>query len=114
MTWNQVLAHLVGDYLFQTDWMAKNKKNDWFVCLVHITCYMIPWIIGATFWWSIAWWQLLLIGAQHYIQDRSNFVKWYLEHADMKGFAKPPMAPWSIIIVDNIFHLLWITIVLSL
>ena len=30
-----VLAHYVGDYSLQTDWMAENKGKSWYVALAH-------------------------------------------------------------------------------
>lgn len=34
-----VLAHFVGDFLLQNDWMAVNKKKSNIVCTVHILCW---------------------------------------------------------------------------
>ena len=30
-----ILAHYVGDYGLQTDWMAANKGRSWYVALAH-------------------------------------------------------------------------------
>lgn len=37
-----VVCHIVGDYLFQTDYMAREKGKDWYVLFVHCVCYCIP------------------------------------------------------------------------
>ena len=103
---NYLIAHLVGDYLLQNDWMAQGKKTSSWICTVHVSLYMLPFMfLGLT------WWQMLLIGTQHYFQDRFNSVQWYMRLIGQKEFARPPMAPWSVIVVDNAFHLLWISLV---
>ena len=104
---NWIFAHLIGDYLLQNDWMARNKKTSSFACSVHIITYMIPFLfIGLEVW------QLLAIAGQHWIQDRTNFVLWFMKVTGKNDFIKPPMAPWSIIVIDNIFHILWIALVI--
>lgn len=30
-----VFAHYIGDYAFQSSWMAENKGKDWYVMLSH-------------------------------------------------------------------------------
>lgn len=32
-------AHMVGDYILQTDWMAANKLHDWRARLAHVFVY---------------------------------------------------------------------------
>lgn len=104
-----VLAHFVGDYLFQNDWMALNKKKSTLHCSVHIVCYMIPFLFC-----GMASWQLVLIALQHFLQDRTNFVIWFMKVKGSARFCEPPMAPWSIIVTDNILHILWIAFVVWL
>lgn len=102
-----IFAHLVGDYLLQNDWMASHKKDRIpTACVVHVLFYCIPFLFT-----PLSGFQLFLIAAQHYIQDRSNFPKWFLEVTGSPSFARKPFAPWSIIICDNIFHILWIELV---
>lgn len=101
-----IYAHLIGDYLLQNDWMALNKKNSTFHCLVHIVTYMIPF-----FFCGFNWWQLVLIAVQHFAIDRTNFVVWFMNVKGQDKFAGPPCAPWSIIVMDNILHILWIALV---
>ena len=103
-----IYAHLIGDCLIQTDWMAKEKKTSSFVCFVHVFTYIIPFVFC-----GLEFWQLILILIQHFIQDRTTIVNWFFIIAKKENFAKPPMAPWSIILVDNIFHILFIAFVIS-
>ena len=39
-----IICHVVGDYLFQTDYMAREKDKDWYVLFVHCVCYCVPFI----------------------------------------------------------------------
>lgn len=100
----QLILHLLGDYLLQTDWMAQNKKvKTWrgeLACQVHCLLYSIPFLLIGT------WQQVLFIYVTHYLIDRFGFVKWYMTTFDMKEFMKPPLGPWSIFITDNTFHLI--------
>lgn len=100
---NWFLAHLVGDYLIQNDWMAQKKKVGHFACAIHAGTYLIPFLFL-----GLAWWQLALIGVEHFAQDRWGFVPWFMKVTGHSAFAGPPLGPWSIILTDNIIHLLWI------
>lgn len=104
-----IYAHLIGDYLLQSDWMAKGKKVSSWICLAHVATYMIPFLFC-----GLVWWQLLLIGIQHFLQDRTAFIIWLMKIKGSAEFAKPPMAPWSIIVTDNIVHILFIAFVVYL
>jgi hypothetical protein len=104
-----ILAHFIGDYLLQNDLMAREKKSNSVFCALHIFWYMMPF-----YFCGLTWWQLALIAGQHYAQDRTHFVAWYMENLGHRDFAKPPMAPWSIILTDNLFHIIWIYIVVSI
>lgn len=104
------MAHLFGDFIIQNDWMAKGKKVSSAICLLHVATYLLPFLVCC----SLIWWQLLLIGAQHFIQDRTMVIDWFLNSTGKGEFAKPPMAPWSSILTDNIFHLAWIVFIIEL
>ena len=101
-----LVAHCVGDYLIQNDWMAQNKKKSSLICGFHVATYMIPFILC-----NFTWWQMGLIYLQHFFQDRTDFVIWFMNKTGKKDFASPPMSPWSIFVVDNTFHLAWILLV---
>lgn len=102
-----IFAHLIGDYILQTDWMALNKKQKTIPALVHVLLYCAPFVFC-----SLEPWQILLIGIQHFIQDRTNFVIWFMKIKGSKKFASGPCAPWSIIVTDNVLHILWIGFVI--
>lgn len=104
---NWVLAHLVGDFILQNDWMSRNKKTNNIACTVHVITYLLPFLFT-----SISAWKLVLIGIEHFIQDRTTIVEKFLLAVGKKDFTVPPLAPWSMIVVDTIFHILFISILL--
>lgn len=104
-----IYAHLIGDYLLQNDWMANGKKKNSWICTAHIGAYMFPFLFC-----EITWCQMGLIAIQHFTQDRTNIVLWFMKIKGSSKFAEPPMAPWSIIITDNILHILWIAFIIRL
>lgn len=100
MDW--LIGHLLGDYLFQNDWMALNKKEkSWrgeLACHVHVTIWTLC-VLWFTGWWD--WLHFALVYIPHYIQDRTQIVQWYVNKINRN---KP--ATWLYIINDNVLHLL--------
>jgi hypothetical protein len=101
-----LVGHLVGDYLAQNDWMALNKKQSSGHCAVHCAvwtaCVML--FSGWPFWtWVPLFWS-------HFLQDRTQIVTWYMDAVGQKSFRTGVCAPWSSIVVDNVWHVvtLWI------
>jgi hypothetical protein len=104
-----IYAHLIGDYLIQTDWMATGKKRSSWICAVHVLSYLLPFSLT-----PLVWWQLALIGAEHFAQDRTGVVVWLMRKKGSAAFAQPPCGPWSVIVTDNILHVLFMAGVASL
>lgn len=96
-------AHVAGDYLLQNDWMADGKKHSSVICTVHVLAYLLPFLLAGA-----SWWQLLAIGVQHWMQDRSTVVLEFMRRTGKRRFASPPLAPWSLIVTDNALHLVWV------
>ncbi len=128
-----LIGHLVGDYIVQDDWMAANKGNPnpgdppnsvdmtlpevrawsiqyerWlighFACTFH--CVMYTLAVWACSWWWMPWWGLAICFACHWPVDRYRLAGWWMRNVSgQSAFANGPLAPWSIIAVDNTFHL---------
>ena len=103
---NPFIAHLIGDFILQNEWMVANKKVRSSACLVHVLVYLVPFLLT-----GLQWWQILLIGAQHFVQDRSAFVFWW-----MRVWKKVNPEKWEQLplYVDQAFHLMWIEVVILL
>ena len=61
----QLLAHLVGDYLLQSDWMAMNKSKRTIPCLDHVIVYTSVFLTLTTNLYALA-----IIGGVHFLLDR--------------------------------------------
>jgi hypothetical protein len=108
MPW--ILAHFIGDYLLQNDWMAQNKKKSNLACTIHVALYILPFLFTEA---NLI--QLVLIFAQHWIQDRTKFVGWWCKMmGSFQTELKTPALPWGHFIVDNIFHVVWMWAVMSI
>jgi hypothetical protein len=114
-----LIAHLFGDYIIQTDWMAQEKTKRWLPAIVHGLTYTLPFLFITT---SIP--ALLIIGGTHVILDRYRVAKymvwaknqlapkaWRYSLAEAKENSGAPkgqpayMAVWLMIIMDNTVHL---------
>ena len=60
-----IFCHLVGDYVLQSDFIAKTKGQNWYHLFVHCFLYCLPFYIvfGST-------WQLLFIFVTHLLVDQ--------------------------------------------
>ncbi len=59
-----IFCHLIGDYVLQTDFIAKTKGTNWYHLFVHCVLYCLPFFIvyGLT-------WQLLFVFIMHFVID---------------------------------------------
>lgn len=102
-----VIGHLVGDYLLQNDWMALHKKQSSFRCAVH--CALWATAVCGFAGWPLWVWPILF--AAHFAQDRTNVIAWWMDAIGQTQFRTGMCAPWSIIVVDNVWHLVSLVIV---
>lgn len=113
----QLLAHLWGDYILQSDWMAQNKTKDSFAAAIHAFLYTLC-------FWPILhdqhFWAASVILVSHFFIDRfrlARYVVWAKNwlgpnkpwsECDKTGYsndAPPWLAFWLLIIADNTLHL---------
>lgn len=98
-----IIGHLVGDYLAQNDWMALNKKLRTWPCFVHCCLWSLA-VVAFAGWWT--WWVWPLLVVLHFIQDRSGIILWWMTKVNsQQKFATGVCAPWSVIVVDNVWHI---------
>ena len=126
ITFSQVFAHMVGDYLLQSDWMAAEKTKKSVAALAHVVTYTIPFLFVTQSWKA-----LLAIAGTHFLIDRfrlaryvvyvKNFLsprrtqdgiawkEWWYRWEDCSGTGyhkdRPVwLATWLLIIADNVLH----------
>ena len=108
-----LLGHLIGDFLFQTDSMAKHKPQNLRWLVGHVSLYMVTITViilayGLSHTLPVrlpitAW---LFIFVTHLILDRRSFTaRW------MRLVGASPEHPWLPIVVDQIFHLITLALV---
>lgn len=109
-----LLAHLVGDYVLQSQPMADRKAGEWRWALLHALIYTVPFLVLTQDPRA-----LLVICATHAVIDHyrlaARWVAFYGTGTRVGGlWAKwnvstepvPPfLSVWLTIIVDNTFHL---------
>jgi hypothetical protein len=139
ITANALVAHAVGDYLLQSDWMALNKTKSHWPALAHVVAYTLPFVLLTQ---SVL--ALLFIAVTHFVIDRwrlARYVVWAKNHlaprevrdnhttdhevlrhyyawkdCDGTGYhaGRPPfLAVWLLIIADNTLHVILNGIALS-
>ena len=119
MSWVAVLAgflvaHMVGDYLFQTDWQARNKRGGLTgdglarrALVTHVTTYTLA-FLPAFIWigseldvaWALA--AAVLVFVPHLLIDDGRGVAFYL--ARVKGVEELNLSLAAS--VDQSFHVL--------
>lgn len=101
-----IYAHMIGDYILQNDWMARNKKFNSLICFVHVFTYMIPFIFT-----DLNPLQLILIATQHYIQDRTIIIAWFFKVTKKYQGMSGTDLFWANVITDNVVHILFMALI---
>lgn len=104
-----IVGHLVGDYLLQNDWLASNKKQPGrsgdLACNLHCAIWTACVCLFGGCRFPEAWWVVPVLFLAHFAQDRTNLVCWWMRQVGQEGFALGPYAPWSVVVVDNVWHI---------
>ena len=113
----QLLAHLTGDYLLQSDWMALNKTKESLPAAAHAVTYALPFLALTRDPRRLA-----LIAGSHFVIDRwrlARHVCWAKNFlappgsnppwSECKATGYPPGRPdwmtvWLMIVADNTMH----------
>ena len=104
------LAHFIGDFCFQNDWMAIGKKKSSLICSIHVFFYMLPFLLV-----EVTPWQFVLIAVQHWLQDRTRFIRWWCRTiGSFQIELTKDSLPWGHFVVDQVFHFTWLWIVFNL
>ena len=115
---DMLIIHLIGDYMLQSDNMAKNKEVSLKWAFIHAFVYTIPFILLTL---SIK--ALFFIMVTHAFIDRYKLAKYIIfywnklwngpkswHECDIKtGYSKQKpiwLATWLFIIIDNTMHLI--------
>jgi len=115
---DQLLLHLVGDYVTQSHWMATQKTSRSLPAALHAVVYTLPFLLLTR-----APEALLAVAISHFIIDRWRIIRylvWFKDQLAPKAFRHPwaecqktgqsdeiPawLGVWLMIIADNTLHL---------
>jgi hypothetical protein len=112
----QLIIHLFGDYILQTDWMAREKTKRDLAAGVHAIVYTLPFMLL-----TLSASALIVICVTHFLIDRYRLARFvifarnlvtepHLKWADCSATGYPASMPpwlavWLLIIADNTLHL---------
>ena len=100
-----IYAHLIGDFLIQTDWMQRKRVSSWH-CLVHSVVYLVPFLFT-----GLSGLQIAAIGLQHFFQDRFG---WAEKWQKLARQTPADMWPTGRLLVDQTLHILFMAWIASL
>lgn len=128
ITADQLVAHAVGDYVLQSDWMASNKTNRSTAALAHVVAYSLPFLflrpslaalaVMAGTHFVIDRWRLAryVVWANNWLAPRSSYQpnvpgpsaqSWANCRATGYPSERPAwLAVWLMVIADNCMHVL--------
>lgn len=126
----QLILHLIGDYVTQSDWMAQNKTKSTWAAFCHATVYSLPFLaISSLNAWLVIWGTHLLIDRfrlaryvvwfkNRWLQPRPEHFefparheweeRWSWNNCQATGYpsdAPPWLSVWLMIAADNTLHL---------
>lgn len=121
----ELILHLLGDYVLQTEQMAVRKLQSWYWAVIHALAYSGPFFIYLGIIngdWVQGWKAWLVIFGTHALIDRMGMAStvcrlknllWFGPGAPQKdertgyGIDTPPFIRfWLVVIVDNTMHLI--------
>lgn len=106
-----LIGHLVGDYLFQTGWMATNKMKRWSALLVHSAVYTIVIYGFGLLSGGLSPAAIALVFVSHVFIDKGFFVVTWTKYIQTPP---PSEFKWLTIVADQTFHLIILGIAISL
>lgn len=65
-----VACHMIGDYVLQTDFIAKTKGENWYHLFVHSVLYVVPFVVVFGFgygWFTVG--MAISLYTTHFVID---------------------------------------------
>lgn len=111
----QLILHLIGDYITQTDKMADNKTKSSYWAIIHAWVYGLPFLLLG------GWRAVGVIVLTHFFIDRYRLIRyvifaknkvtdWNLKWEDCNATGYTRLKPawltvWLMIVADNALHI---------
>jgi uncharacterized membrane protein len=106
------VAHLVADWLLQTEWQALNKDHNFLALFSHIGIYSLVilavLVANFGFWNGAVYLVVGLIALTHGFIDRRKPVIWFMK--TFRLMVERPSNQVLVLAVDQTFHILLLAI----
>ena len=126
-----LLGHLFGDYVFQTKWMAFNKKEEslegTLACFVHCCVYTLFVCTFMSVVTNVYISTVILVFLSHWIIDKYKVVEWWCDQFKIRTWysevdfdSLPPSKEEAVhiafgslvyVVIDNTFHILLLLLI---
>lgn len=106
-----LITHYIADFLFQNNWMAKNKSTNNFPLFVHVCVYTLIMLVLSLYIFDNklnAWYFAIFNGFFHYAVDffTSKMSSYMYRNNKMGTNSIPNFSFWSVIGLDQLLHTL--------
>ena len=89
--WWLIVAHVFGDYVFQSTWLAQNKGTNYYVLLIHSIIWTACIIFVLYSFGIFALWKIPFLIIFHGLSD---YLKW--RNGERPG--------WKPMLLDQLWH----------
>jgi len=91
-----IVCHLVGDFILQNHWMQA-KSSSSLVCTAHVFAYSVPfWVAACYFNMPIQLWMLWAIFIEHWLQDRFQLHRHWMDFWQQTPVEQWPSGPLAL------------------
>jgi hypothetical protein len=101
-----LVAHVLGDWLLQTEWQAVNKGRNWKALVTHVVVYHVVLFIALGiklgFDQPLVYAVVGVLALVHGILDRQGFIQWLMRALRIVVERQPER--WLSIAVDQSVH----------
>ncbi len=103
------ILHFLGDYIFQSSWMANEKTKYFTPAAIHALIYSFPFMLITS---PLAW---LVVLITHFFIDRYRLAVYWVKlindgwKSNNHGYPETTpvwLSTWLLFIVDNTFHII--------
>jgi len=81
-----LIGHFLGDFVFQNNWMALNKKEQTYPCFIHCTIYSCIVTLFLMQELNFSLFLFLFIFLSHYILDGTHLVDKWMKFYDIRSW----------------------------
>jgi len=103
-----LLAHLLGDWILQTEWQATNKQSSWRAMFSHVVVYHLAILVALWLWYGfdqpLVYIVVAGLAVSHAILDRRWPVIALMRALRSSTSGEPEK--WLLVVFDQCLHIL--------